>query len=58
MRLNAPTIFIFLISLVIALLALVPKFGVPIPQYFPSQEYWLAILAYAVLMIGNLVRGL
>jgi len=58
MRLNAPTIFIFLLSLVIAILALVPKFGVTIPHYFPNQEYWLAILAYVVLMIGNLVKGL
>ena len=59
MRLNPPTIVIFLISLVLAALALVTKMGfVPIPRYIPHQEYWLAITAYLVLMVGNLVRGL
>jgi hypothetical protein len=28
------------------------------PRYLPHQEYWLAISAYMVLMVGNLVRGL
>jgi len=59
MRLNPPTIIIFLISLVLAALALVTKMGfVPIPRYIPHQEYWLAMTAYLVLMVGNLVRGL
>lgn len=59
MRLNPPTIVIFLISLVLAGLALVTKMGfVPMPRYLPHQEFWLAITAYLVLMVGNLVRGL
>ncbi len=59
MRLNPPTVVIFLISLVLAVLALVTKLGfVPIPRYLPHQEYWLAITAYLVLMMGNLVRGI
>lgn len=59
MRLNPPTIVIFLISLVLAALAIVTKMGfVPIPRYIPHQEYWLAMTAYLVLMIGNVVRGL
>lgn len=59
MRLNPPTIVIFLISLVLAVLALVTKLGfVPVPRYLPHQEYWLAITAYLVLMMGNIVRGL
>ena len=59
MRLNPPTIVIFLISLVLAALALVTKMGfVPIPRYIPHKEYWLAMTAYLVLMVGNLVRGL
>ena len=59
MRLNPPTIVIFLISLVLAVLAMVTKIGlIPIPRYLPHQEYWLAITAYMVLMFGNLVRGL
>ena len=59
MRLNPPSIVIFLISLVLAVLALVTKLGfVPIPRYLPYQEFWLAITAYLTLMIGNLLRGL
>jgi hypothetical protein len=58
MRLNPPTIAIFLISLTLALLALVTKLGfVGIPRYLPHQEFWLAITAYITLMVGNLVRG-
>lgn len=59
MRLNPPTIGIFLISLALATLALISKLGfIPVPRYVPNQEYWLAIVAYLTLMIGNLVRGL
>jgi len=59
MRLNPPSIVIFLISIVLACLALVTKIGfVPIPRYLPHQEYWLAITAYLVLMFGNLVKGI
>jgi len=59
MRLNPPTLIVFLISFVLAILALVTKLGfVPVPRYLPHQEYWLAMTAYMVLMVGNLVRGL
>lgn len=59
MRLNPPTIVIFLISLVIAAVALITKLGfVHMPRYLPHQEYWLAITAYLVLMTGVIVRGL
>jgi hypothetical protein len=59
MRLNPPTIVIFLISFVLATLALITKLGfIPVPRYLPHQEFWLAIVAYLTLMVGNLVRGL
>ena len=59
MRLNPPSMLIFLISIVLALLALVTKLGyVGMPRYLPHQEYWLAITAYMVLMAGTIVRGL
>ena len=59
MRLNPPTIALFLISLALASLALVTKLGfIPIPRYLPHQEVWLAISAYFTLMIGNIVNGL
>jgi len=59
MRLNPPTVFVFLISLILVALAIVSQLGlVNIPVKFPNQSFWLAVSAYVVLMIGNLVRGL
>ena len=59
MRLSPPTLFLFLISLILAILALVTKLGyVPVPRYLPHQAYWLAITAYLILTIGVLFRGL
>lgn len=59
MRLNPPSVLIFLASVVLAALALVTKLGfIPMPRYLPHQEFWLAIIAYITLMIGNMVRGL
>ena len=41
MRLNPPTIVIFLISFVLATLALITKLGfIPVPRYLPHQEFW------------------
>lgn len=59
MRLSPPTLLLFLISLVFALIALVTKLSyVPIPRYLPHQEYWFAITAYLVLAVGVVFRGL
>lgn len=59
MRLNPPSIIVFLISLVLGALALVSRLGlVPIPRYLPHQEFWLAMTAYMVLMIAVVVRGI
>ena len=59
MRLNPPTLLIFLISLIFGLVAMVTKLGyVPVPRYLPHQEYWLAITAYLILVVGVLFRGL
>ena len=59
MRLNPPSIAIFLIAFILATLALVTKLGFfPVPRYLPHQEFWLSISAYLILMVGNLVRGL
>jgi hypothetical protein len=59
MRLNSPSLVLFLIALVLAAMALVTKLGfIPVPRYIPHQDFWLAITAYLTLMFGNLVRGL
>ncbi len=59
MRLNAPTIFIFLISLIIAGLGVAGHiFPHIIPDVFPNQDFWLAVGGYVVLMFANLLKGL
>ena len=59
MRLNPPTLLIFLISLIFALVAMVTKLGyIPVPRYLPHKEYWLAITAYMILVVGVLFCGL
>jgi uncharacterized membrane protein YecN with MAPEG domain len=59
MRLNPPTIFIFLISLILAVAAVAGHQGlVDIPSVVAAQDFWLAVAAYVLLAIGNLVRGL
>ncbi len=59
MRLNPPTLLMFLIALVFAVLAIITKLATGfMPRFIPHQEFWLAIIAYLTLMIGNLVRGL
>jgi hypothetical protein len=61
MRLNPPSIFVFVVSVLLAAVALISKFGaigINVPRYLPHQEYWLAMTAYLVLMIGVMARGL
>lgn len=59
MRLNSPPLFVFLIALAFALLAVATKISLfGMPRFLPHQEFWMAILAYLTLMIGNLVRGI
>jgi hypothetical protein len=52
-------VIIFVISLLLAFLAIMTKLqSLPIPRHLPHQEFWLAITAYFVLMVGNVVKGL
>ncbi len=56
MVLSAPTKIVFLISLVLAALALIASFGVAIPVV-SGNALWVALIAYAVLAVGNLLKG-
>lgn len=59
MRLNPPSLAIFLAALVFALLAIVTKAGLlGMPHFIPHQDFWFAIIAFLVLMVGNLIRGI
>lgn len=56
MNLSAPTMPVFLISLVIAAVALLVAINV-IPA-FGVASIWLALIAYVVLLAGNMMSGL
>jgi hypothetical protein len=55
MNLTPPTTVVFVISLILALLALIGHF-VQIP-FMSENGYWVAIIAYVVLAVGNIAKG-
>ena len=54
MKLHAPALWIFVVSLIIALVAVIGVFT-PIP-YITLYGFWVAILAYVVLAVGNVME--
>jgi len=54
MNLHVPAMWVFILSLVVAVLAIIGEFT-PIP-YVTAYGLWVAILAYVVLAAGNLVK--
>ncbi|MBD3678356.1 MAG: hypothetical protein HUJ27_08135 [Rhodobacteraceae bacterium] len=56
MRLSAPKKIVFLISLLLAALALVAALGVSIPVV-SANALWVALVAYALLAAGNVLKG-
>lgn len=56
MNLSAPTMPVFLISLILAALAIIGKFTA-IP-FVSDNVFSVAIIAYVVLFVGNVARGL
>jgi hypothetical protein len=55
-RLNAPTQILFFVSLAVAVFALVARFAV-IPNVSP-HAFWIGIIAYIVLALGCVMKGL
>lgn len=55
MNLSAPTMVVFIISLVIALLGVLAAAGVL--SILPIAPVWIMTIAYAVLAIANLIKG-
>ena len=55
MNLSAPTQVVFLISLIIAVLAIVGVF-VAIP-FISQYAFWVAVIAYVVLAAGCVMKG-
>jgi hypothetical protein len=56
MRLNAPTKPVFLLSLVLAVLALIGYFAPTVP-YLHAYDFWLAIAGYVVLAAACVLKG-
>lgn len=56
MNLSAPTMPIFLISLILAILAVVGVYiDIPVVS---GNAFWVAVIAYIVLLVGNVAKGL
>jgi hypothetical protein len=56
MNLSPPTTVVFIVSLILAALAIIGKFAA-IP-FITDNGFWVAIVAYVLLAAGNLFRGL
>jgi hypothetical protein len=57
MRLTPPTTITFLISFLLAVLAVVGHFVHAVGNAIPGGVFWVATAAYVVLFLGNVVRG-
>ena len=58
MTLSAPTKPVFVISLILAIVALLGAYDVLPVVLDGSNAFWAAIAAYALLLVGNLSREL
>lgn len=56
MRLSAPTTLVFVISLVIAIVGLLV--GLNMIQGISIASFWILAVAYVVLALGTLLKGL
>jgi hypothetical protein len=54
-KLSAPTVPVFLISVVLALLALAGHFSTI--QYVTTYQFWIAMAAYLLLFLGAVLKG-
>lgn len=55
MNLSAPTMPIFIIAVVLAALAIIGKFSA-LP-FITENGFWVAIVAFVVLALGNILKG-
>ena len=55
MSLSAPTNLVFVISVVLAILAVIGTFT-QLP-FISEHAFWVAIAGYVVLALGNILRG-
>jgi hypothetical protein len=58
LRLTPPTSTTFIISIILAVVAIAGQYIHQISNYVPISTFWLVVIAYVVLFFGNLIRGL
>jgi len=58
LRLTPPTNLTFSISVILAAVAVAGQVIPQISGYLPISMFWLGMIAFLVLMLGNLIRGL
>jgi hypothetical protein len=58
LRLTPPTSTTFVISIIIAIIAVAGQYVHQISNFVPINMFWLAVIAYLVLFFGNLIRGI
>jgi hypothetical protein len=56
LNLSAPTLVTFLVSLALAIIALIGHFAKI--DFITLYHFWIAIVAYVLLAIGCLVKGM
>lgn len=57
MRLTAPSFIVFLISIICAVLALLPVFGIAVVA-LPISTFWMMTIAWGLMTAGVLFRGM
>jgi len=55
-NISRPTTWIVIISVILAILALIGHFARV--QFLTEYQFWLVMIAYVVLLLGVLVKGL
>jgi len=56
MNLSAPTKIVFIIAVILAVLSLLPVLGIAV-AILGAYSYWLLLVAFIVLAVGCLLRG-
>lgn len=57
MALNAPTKIVFIISVILAIVSILPAVGVTLGG-FGAYNFWLLLAAFIILVAGNILPGL
>lgn len=58
LRLTPPTSTTFIISIIIAAVAIAGQYVHQISSFVPFNMFWLAVIAYLILFFGNIIRGI